>query len=390
MGKKSKIQNKKSGEKKPKLDETSLQYWKLVERFKEALLRCVSSIDKSDSELDPKRKFFCDDYFSLLLFYWFNPVLTSMRGLCESTELEKVQATVCPIKIAPSTFSEAQHVFDPELLRMVLGDLVAKKGMSIDDPKIRDAIGDLVAVDGSLFDALPRMTWALYQTGNKKVKLHLKFSVFKETAVDALISDGKLCERKALRKMLKKGECLVADRYYGLEYGFFDELRNNGTHFFFRIRSDAVYDIIETTQLSDEDRSAGVLWDGEVELGGKNGVTVRLVRILAFDGTEILVVTDKKHEDVPAELVSSIYKYRWQIELYFKWLKCLLGSRHLLAESPAGVAIHLYSALIASLLLFEITKKKPTKRQLERIQMYFMGMVTEEELIKGLKLEKSA
>jgi IS4 transposase len=46
-----------------------------------------------------------------------------------------------------------------------------------------------------------------------------------------------------------------------------------------------------------------------------------------------------------------IYKLRWTIELFFRWLKCLLPCRHWLAESRNGVAIQVYCALIAALLL---------------------------------------
>ena len=75
-----------------------------------------------------------------------------------------------------------------------------------------------------------------------------------------------------------------------------------------------------------------------------------------------------------------IYRYRWQIELFFKWLKCILGCRHWLAESAAGVTIQVYCALIASVLLVLWTGRKPTKRQWEALQLYWMGWVSVEEL----------
>jgi hypothetical protein len=94
-------------------------------------------------------------------------------------------------------------------------------------------------------------------------------------------------------------------------------------------------------------------------------------------------------EDLPAELIGLIYRYRWQIELFFKWFKMILGNRHWLAESPRGVAIQLYSALIATLLLTLLTGRRPTKRQMEAIHLYFVGFVTEEELLRELGLQKS-
>jgi hypothetical protein len=53
------------------------------------------------------------------------------------------------------------------------------------------------------------------------------------------------------------------------------------------------------------------------------------------------------------------------------------------------VAIQLYSALIATLLLTSVTGQRPTKRQLEAIHLHFVGFVTEEELLRELGLQKS-
>ena len=90
------------------------------------------------------------------------------------------------------------------------------------------------------------------------------------------------------------------------------------------------------------------------------------------------------------ELVALIYRYRWQIELFFKWIKCVLGCRHWLAESQAGVTLQVYCALIASVLLVLWTGSKPTKRQWEALQLYWMGWATLEELERVLHRVKKA
>ena len=66
--------------------------------------------------------------------------------------------------------------------------------------------------------------------------------------------------------------------------------------------------------------------------------------------------------EIEAALIALIYRYRWQIELFCKWMKSILGNRHLMAESPAGVATQTYSAPIAVLTLQWLTAKRPTKR----------------------------
>ena len=70
-------------------------------------------------------------------------------------------------------------------------------------------------------------------------------------------------------------------------------------------------------------------------------------------------------------------------------MKSILGNRHLMAESPAGVAIQTYSTLIAALMLQLLTGKRPTKRAMELIRFYMMGYATLEEMIALLGIEKS-
>ncbi len=92
----------------------------------------------------------------------------------------------------------------------------------------------------------------------------------------------------------------------------------------------------------------GVTWQGKVKLGDQwQGEPIRVVRV-EVDGKDLLLATNL---EIEAELIALIYRYRWQIELFFKWLKSILGCRHLMAESPQGVAIQIYSALIAALML---------------------------------------
>ena len=68
------------------------------------------------------------------------------------------------------------------------------------------------------------------------------------------------------------------------------------------------------------------------------------------------------------------------MELFFRWFKCILGCRHLLSTSQNGITIQLYLGLIASLLIGLWTGKKPTKRTLEMLQLYFTGLASEAEL----------
>jgi IS4 transposase len=105
------------------------------------------------------------------------------------------------------------------------------------------------------------------------------------------------------------------------------------------------------------------------------------------DEYDLLLVTDRL--DLPAEVIALLFRYRWTIELFFRWLKCLLGLRHLVFESPNGVKTLIYAGLIASLLVVLWTGRRPTRRTLEMIQLYFQGWAELDELQAHIaRLEK--
>src|SRR5690606_18555317 len=105
------------------------------------------------------RDFFLDQYVSLLLLYFFNPALTSLRGLQALTNLEEVQDRVGVRHVSLDSLSEAGALFDPEPVREILAELTQSVGPAA-LPLPQEALRTLTAVDGSLLPALPRMAWA--------------------------------------------------------------------------------------------------------------------------------------------------------------------------------------------------------------------------------------
>ena len=85
--------------------------------------------------------------------------------------------------------------------------------------------------------------------------------------------------------------------------------------------------------------------------------------------------------DVPAEIIADIYKYRWSIELFFRFFKHVLGCRHLLSTHPVAIQVQAYCAIIACLLIHLWTGGKPTLRTFEMLCLYLQGWATLEELM---------
>jgi hypothetical protein len=377
------------GRTKKTIDVKKLRNWKLLDDFRQRLAKVRAAMPPPPEKRPggPERLLLEENYFSLILFGLFNPVIKTMRGLCAASHLKRVQDEVCARPVSLGSFSEAQAVFDPELLRQVFLDLSGEISTSWGDKRLAHLADKLKLIDGSLLPALPRMHWALWQNdSNRAAKLHLKFTVLQQAPGDAKVTHGNSCERKALLDMIKKDEVIVGDRYYGLDYGYFGELKRRGASYVIRIRNNPRMEIVEEMPLTEADLAAGVTWQGRVKLGDKwEGEPSRVVKV-EVDGKILLLVTDLEME---AELIALIYRYRWQVELFFKWLKSILGCRHLMAESPDGVAIQIYAALIAALMLQLLTGKRPGKRAMELIQLYMMGYAELEEVITLLALKKT-
>jgi hypothetical protein len=374
-----------SNKRRPEVREKDLQGLKYFDRLFPLLdrLHTVGTLrDKAHN-----RELFYDQYTLLILLFFFNPIITSVRGLQQASSLAKVQKLLGVSRISLGAFSEAAGVFDAEPLREIVQELAAR-AVPLQHGREAEALRGLNAVDGSLLPALPRMMWALWQDhDHHAAKLHLQFDVLKGVPADATITAGASSEPEQLRVQLQAGRLYVIDRGYA-SFQLYRDILDAGSSFVARVKDNTAFAVAEEHVVSAEARSAGVIRDVVVcRLGtdrhkdviGQNTRLVIVRRTKPDRSTEDLwLVTDRLN--LTAELVALAYHYRWTIELFFRWFKCVLGCRHLLSECHNGVAIQCYVALIASLIIVLWTGRRPTKRTWEMIQFYLIGWASLEEL----------
>lgn len=372
----------------PALSDQHLSRWRLIAAFKSRLQAATQQHPLAATWLDPERRLAHDDYLSLFLLGLLNPVVATMRGLCAASRLQRVQAEVCARAVSLGSFSEAQALVDPALLAEVFAGL-SQEVLAASATPTASARPWLIQ-DSSLFDALPRMYWALWRRQGRtqsQVRLHLSLDLQTAAPARTRVTSGKGCERAAWRELVQRGDGYVADRYYGEDYQLFGELDAAGVAFVVRLRDQAVIHVTEELPLTEADRQARVIRAAWVTLGCQARYqSIRLRVIWVQTEREVLrLVTNLGSEELSAAEVALLYKERWRIELFFRWVKCIMGCRHWLAESPAGVTIQLYLALIAALLLQLYTGQQPTKRMLELIQLYLLGVASLDELCAGLE-----
>lgn len=377
------------------MTEKDLRHWSLIDRFAKCLDRRLGASQGSWG--DPRRKLGQAQYLTLFLLGLFNPVVHTVRGICAASQLQKVRRHWNSPAVSLGSFSEAQHLCDPELLAGIFKDLSREiPAPTLKDP--RQQWEQWLAQDSSVFAALPRMSWAVYGGGRRSkeggstqaVRLHLSFNVLSDHPVSVRVTPGKTCERKAWQEQWEKGAAYVGDRYYGESYGLLEELAQAGCSYVVRLRQQAIIRVIEELPLTPEDRQAGVVRQARVRLGDRpTHGELRVVWVDTPTAGTLVLATNLEPTGNPAGLVARIYRRRWQIEGFFRWVKCLLGCRHWLAESERGVTLQLYLALIGALLMHRYFGQRPNKRMLELLQLHQLGWVNQSELMERLAAEKA-
>ena len=230
------------------------------------------------------RQLHFDQYAGLLLLAFFSPVVDSLRGIQQASSLAKVQKLLGCERAALGSLSEASRVFDPALLREIIGELATQALPQIEGREA-EALRGLTAVDGTLLTALPKMAWALWvDDEHRAVKMHLLFDVFKGVPVAATVTAGNASETVQLRATLQAGRLYVIDRGYA-EYQLFQDIIDQGSGFIGRIRDNAVWTVVEERSVSAAGWAAGVRRDRVVMLGGeKSGAVFKQpVRVLQVE-----------------------------------------------------------------------------------------------------------
>jgi hypothetical protein len=346
-------------------------------------------------------------YVGLILISLFNPTLQSLRGLQQASELERVQRKLGARRMSLGALSEAGHLFDPEPLGQIVAELLPQLPSQPFDARLGELRQKLVAVDGTLLKALPKLTQACYvQNGDLGWKLHTQFDVGRGLPERAVLTDalgaGETHEPNVLRRSLRRDCCYLLDRGYE-QFALFNAIHDAGSSYVCRIHKGRTFTPDEPRELTAADRAAGVIEDAVGRAGAATTkrvehpqhpvrrVIVRLphstTRTAHAKGdpageTTLIILTNRL--DVPAEIIALLYRYRWTIELFFRYFKHVLGCQHLLSEHPKGIQIQAYCALIACLLIGLVGGRKPTKRTYEMLCLYFQGWATAEELQRHL------
>lgn len=204
----------------------------------------------------------------------------------------------------------------------------------------------MIELCASLFD------WAKFRQTKGAVKLHLLLDHEGYLPVFASITEGKAHEVNIAKGLsFPKGSILAIDMGY-VDYELFSKWTAEGVYFVTKQKGNAQYDVIEDRGVPE---NRNILKDQIIEFTGyysKKKCPYQLRRIEIWDKEkEKIIVLLTNHLDFGSTTISSIYKDRWQIEIFFKTIKQNLKIKTFVGTSPNALMIQIWTALISILVL---------------------------------------
>ena len=228
---------------------------------------------------------------------------------------------------------------------------------------------ELFSLDASTIDlCLSLFPWAGFRKTKGAVKLHVAINHKGNLPEFVTITEGKKHDVSEGRLLnFPKGSIVAMDRGY-TDYRWFEQLSEKGIYFVTRLKKNAKYRVIERWEV---DHGNGLTSDQSIEFTGfysSQRCSVRLRRVGYRDpesGKHYVFLTN--NFQLGALTIAKIYKARWQIELFFKWIKQNLKIKSFLGTSKNAVMTQIWIALCVYLLLAYLKFQSKTRKSMQQI-----------------------
>jgi putative transposase len=345
-----------------------------------------AALENQHSTGRKSRKFSRWNQFTHLMFMQLTSRASLRDGIQSMNSRAKDLYHLGAKPVARATFADANNMRPASFYQALFEKMYQR--CRIVSPKHKFKFKNkLYSLDASVIDlSLGAFPWACFRRTKSAVKIHtlLDHSGFLPAFVS--ITDGKIHESKVAKSIsLAKGSIVVEDRAY-TDYKWFCQLQENGIFFVTRQKTNAVYRVTERRQVN---KNQGLCSDQTIVLTGSKGhLCPHPLRRIGYRDPET-----KKHYvfltnnfKLSAKTIADIYKERWQIEIFFRWIKQNLKIKSFVGNSRNAVMTQIYVALIAYLLLcmFKYLSKVPVGLQnlIRVIQLNLFRRCSLQELFK--------
>ncbi|WP_158672244.1 IS4 family transposase [Bradyrhizobium guangdongense] len=301
--------------------------------------------DRLVRKLTTKRHFIALLYGQLSGSTSLREIVTGMAS--HETRLYHVGAT--PVK--RSTMSDANSQRPWQVFSELFAQMLPQAHRGL-----RRATADAVRLIDSTSIRLSSLSesWATFSADVFGAKAHIVYDPNADRPVYFAVTPANVNDITAAKAMpIEPGATYVYDLGY-YDYGWWAKLDDVGCRFVTRLKKNTPFNVVKENRAA---RSSNVVSDrighlpARLANSRKNPlqVPVREIRLTIENGKQLRIVTNDL--DAPAEEIAELYKQRWQIELFFRWIKQTLRIRRFVGVSENAVRIQIAIALIAFLLL---------------------------------------
>jgi putative transposase len=246
----------------------------------------------------------------------------------------------------------------------------------------------LFSLDASLIDVSMKVfPWVNFGRKKSAFKLHLGLDHDGLIPAFACVTQGKVSDMKQARQLaLPTGSVLVFDRGYNC-YRWHNSLTEHGIFFVSRIRGNAQYRVLERRTVNGR---SGITSDQTIEYTAKriDGDKLKPIRRIGYRDPE----TGKHYVFISnqfswsANTIADIYKQRWQVELFFKWIKQNLKIKAFLGNTENAVMTQIMAALCVYLLLAFLKFQSKIDKSLQQIiRLLQLNLFTRRSLLDLLQ-----
>jgi len=349
----------------------------------------------------PNRTLHYDQLLVAMLLGFYEPADRSLRMLEDISAADQARDFL-PARTPRSTLADALAGFEPAALQPIVAALMKQlPALQRTDSDLHALLKRIIAADGSLFTVPADVLWAIALTRSngkvgRQIRLNLQLDVlqFVPQCFD-LSGAGDGSESAAFARNLIGGVIYLFDRNF-VDFSFLHAVLNVGSDFVVRLKSDTNFIAVEQRPLDEQDKAANVISDRVGYVPGSRGSPGFGDRLLR----EVIVWDSKNKKqvrllttllNVPARIISQLYRQRWMIELFFRWLKCIAKMEHLFSHNANGIALQLYVAVIGMLLSYIRTGQRPGVyefRCLSWVARGIMSVATMHEVLKRRQHER--
>jgi len=289
--------------------------------------------------------------------------------------------------VARSTLADANEVRDWRIYQEFALRLIATaRKLYVNDSFGIELKNTVYALDSTTIDlSLSLFPWANFRQTKAAVKLHTLIDLRGNIPTFIHISDGKL------------GDVLVLDilpieagSFYVMDRGYVDFVRLYTMHqaqafFVTRAKSNLQYRRVYSREV---DKATGLRCDQTIALTGTRtalGYPIHLRRVKFYDETnDKLLVFLTNNFDLPALTIAQLYRYRWQVELFFKWIKQHLRIKAFFGTSENAVKTQVWIAIAVYVLVAILKKRLDSKMSLYTMLQIFSVTLFEKTPIDQL------